>query len=360
MILEVTEELYLGDLISSNGKNTKNIKNRISKGIGIISQIMNILESTSFGPHYFEIAMLLRESLLVNGVTTNAEVWHNITESEMSEFESLDKLFFRRLLSVPKSTPIEALYLELGAIPMGIMIKARRLNYLHSVLRRNPDSMLYRFFVTQHNFPCKGDWTEIVKKDLEDFNITNSFDCIKSKSKDVFKKLVRQKSRDFALKKLTNMQQKHSKMKNLYYKEIKTQNYFSRDDIDNEQKKMLFQYRTRMAEYGENFRGGRKQVTCPLCNNHLDKQELSYTCSIITNKLEIQGEFTDIYSDHINKQTVETLQQITKLRKLIISDKHTLLPQLAHVSLGEQETAMPSAAQNLMCQPVPFSFENLD
>ena len=72
------------------------------------------------------------------------------------------------------------------------------------------------------------------------------------------------------------------------------------------------------------------------------------------------GEFTDIYSDHINKQTVETLQQITKLRKLIISDKHTLLPQLAHVSLGEQETAMPSAAQNLMCQPVPFSFENLD
>ena len=95
LIHEVTEELYLDDLISSDGKNTKNIKNRISKGIGIISQIMNILESTSFGPHYFEIAMLLRESLLVNGVTTNAEVWHNITESEMSEFESLDKLLYK-------------------------------------------------------------------------------------------------------------------------------------------------------------------------------------------------------------------------------------------------------------------------
>ena len=33
---------------------------------------------------------------------------------------------------------------------------------------------------------------------------------------------------------------------------------------------------------------------------------------------------------------------------------------LAHVSLGEQETASPSAAQNFMCQPVQFSFENLE
>ena len=204
---EATEELYLGDLISSDGKNSKNIKTRISKGIGLISQIMNILESTSFGPHYFEIAMLLRESLLVNGVTTNAEVWHNTTESEMAEFESLDKLFFRRLLGAPKSTPIEALYLELGAIPMGIIIKARRLNYLHNILSRDPDSMLYRFFITQHNFPSKGDWSEIVKKDLEDFDINNSFDFIKSKSKGVFKKLVKQKSREYALKKLKNLQQ---------------------------------------------------------------------------------------------------------------------------------------------------------
>ena len=70
---EVSEESYLGDLISSDGKNTKNIRNRISKGIGLISQIFNLLESASFGAHYFEIAMLLRESILVKEVTTNAE-----------------------------------------------------------------------------------------------------------------------------------------------------------------------------------------------------------------------------------------------------------------------------------------------
>ena len=43
----VTEDVYLGDVISSNGKNTKNITSRISKGLGKIIEIMNILENVS-------------------------------------------------------------------------------------------------------------------------------------------------------------------------------------------------------------------------------------------------------------------------------------------------------------------------
>ena len=36
-------DTYLGDIISSDGKNTLNIRNRVSRGNGIVSQIMNIL-----------------------------------------------------------------------------------------------------------------------------------------------------------------------------------------------------------------------------------------------------------------------------------------------------------------------------
>ena len=68
--------------------------------------------------------------------------------------------------------------------------------------------------------------------------------------------------------------------------------------------------------------------------------------NLLNNKLEIQGEFNDIYSDHINKQIAETLQQISELRKQILTEENTLLPPLAHVSLGEQFTAIPGAAQN--------------
>ena len=99
--------------------------------MGIVSKIMNILNTISFGKKYFEIARTLREAELINGILTNAEVWYGIKQSEIDELEEIDKLFLRRVLGAPDSSCIESLYLELGVIPIRVMIKARRLTYLH-------------------------------------------------------------------------------------------------------------------------------------------------------------------------------------------------------------------------------------
>ena len=44
-----------------------------------------------------------------------------MTKSEEEEFENLDKLFFRRLLEVPTTTPVEAYYLELGVLLISVI-----------------------------------------------------------------------------------------------------------------------------------------------------------------------------------------------------------------------------------------------
>ena len=54
------EQTYLGDLISSDGTHKKKVQERSNKGLGVINQIVNILESTFFGKYFFEIAMVLR------------------------------------------------------------------------------------------------------------------------------------------------------------------------------------------------------------------------------------------------------------------------------------------------------------
>ena len=216
---EVTEEKFLGDIISSDGKNHKNIKHRLSKGIGISTQIMNLLKITSFGSHYFEIAILLRDSMLINGMMTNAEVWYNFNEQDINEFEAIDKLFLKKLLSTPSSTPNEALYLELGILPIGVIVKARRINYL---LSRDTNIMVYSFFITQWYNPTRGDWTEQVKKDLVDFDLPIDFDFIQSKSKEAFKKMVKSKAKEYALNKLLNNKSKHSKMNELWYTDMET------------------------------------------------------------------------------------------------------------------------------------------
>ena len=146
---KVTEDTYLGDIISEDGRNTKNIRNRISKGVGIISQIMNMLETVTLGEHFFTTAVLLRESKFLNGILTNSEIWYGLTNDEIGELESLDRTLLRQIMKTPISTPIESLYLELGIMDIKTTIKARRLNYLYYLCKGKENKMLFQFFSTQ-------------------------------------------------------------------------------------------------------------------------------------------------------------------------------------------------------------------
>ena len=146
---EVYEDVYLGDLISSDGKNAKNIKARVSKGLGIVSQILNIFKITTFGKHEIEIGLMLRQSMLLNGMLTNGEIWYNVTKNDIRELEKVDLILLRQLLKTPVSTPKESFYLELGIHPIGNILKQRRINYLHYLLTRETNSLLFRFFQAQ-------------------------------------------------------------------------------------------------------------------------------------------------------------------------------------------------------------------
>ena len=221
----VQQDMYLGDLISCDGKNKKNIEKRISKGLGIISQILNLLEIVSFGSHYIEIALLLRESMFLNGVLYNSEVWYGLTKAEVSEFEKLDRLLLRKILGVPFSTPQEAFYLELGIVPISVILKTRRIQYLHNLTKRDDDTMIHQFLKVQWNNPTRGDWTETVRDNLNEFGISEDIDYLKSKTKDGFKNMVKKKARKIALIKLLNMKVTHSKMEKLEYEELKIQSY---------------------------------------------------------------------------------------------------------------------------------------
>ena len=96
---EVSEVEYLGDMITSDGKNRKNLKKRISRGMGAVTNISCILREVSFGKHYVQIALLLRETLFLSTLLFNVEVWYNITKSEIKELENLDVLLLRKILT---------------------------------------------------------------------------------------------------------------------------------------------------------------------------------------------------------------------------------------------------------------------
>ena len=97
----------------------------------------------NLGEHYFETVTLLRESVFLNGILTNAEIWYSLTKDEIKELEDLDLTLLRKVFKVPYSTPSEAYYLELGILSIETTIKKRRLNFFHYLLNRKEDEMLY-------------------------------------------------------------------------------------------------------------------------------------------------------------------------------------------------------------------------
>ena len=315
----VTEAVYLGDIIRKDGKNNSNIKDRVRKGLGIVTNIMNILETITFGSKYFEIAVTMRQALLINGILTNSEVWHGTTKAQFEELEEVDKLLIRRILNAPIYACIESLYLELGLTPIHIIIKGRRIKYLHYLLRLSESEMLFKVFQAQWNHPVKDDWTITVQQDLKDFKINLSLEEIKGKTEWSFKRLVKKKSNEYALDYLLKMKQKHSKMDNLQYEELKIQNYLKDENITVKEAQNLFKYRTKVARFKENFKNMYEEKGCPFCLIQPDTQSHCVQCPIIKESINIKGDYSDIFSEDIPKEISQTLLDITKFRENILS-----------------------------------------
>ena len=146
----VSELVYLGDIVTNCGRNMTNIKSRVSKGIGIIGQIFTILESVTFGSHFFTIALHLGQSMLLNSVLVNCEAWYDLSTKELKEISQLDSMFFTRLCRLPSSSPKIAFFLEFGEFDIETTIKSRRVIYWHSILTQKRNQFVYSFAMTQY------------------------------------------------------------------------------------------------------------------------------------------------------------------------------------------------------------------
>ena len=318
---DVSYDTYLGEIISADGKNTRNIRKRISRGLGAINQIMNLVSLINLGEYYFDIVVLLRESLFLNSILTNAEIWYNITKEELKELEDLDVTLLRKIFNAQRSTPKEAYYLELGILSIGTIIKKRRLNYFHYLITRDKNEMLYSFFITQFHNPCQGDWTEQAKLDFEDFGIDLDIETLQRKSKESFKTDTKLKAAEYELERLLVIKEKHTKMQNLSYTELKMQGYLKMKGMSKDIAQSLFKWRVRMAPFGQNFRGGQMSIICPICNNHVDCQSLIGSCKVLMNEIDTRFEIEDIYKEQIDLETGRKVIKIEEARKKIIELK---------------------------------------
>ena len=281
----VDNEKYVGDIITDDGKHSLNVTARRSKGIGMCSEITNILDGLCLGAHYFKVAMMLRTTMLLQVLLSNAETWLRLLDKDMKKLEGVDRIFLRKIMHAPKSTPTVALYLETGCVPITYTIKYKRIMFLHHILTRETDSLISQVYQAQVQKPVKGDWCLVVREDLSTLGLDHLNDeKIKEMSKDALQKVVKENINKTALHNLKLEKNKLKKLNDERYTELSMQSYLlTGSSLSTRNKRLSFRWRTKTINVGYNM--GMKDAMCPLCKLSKDTQEHLLTCPVVKGRL---------------------------------------------------------------------------
>ena len=315
----VAKDKYLGDVISTTGKNTDNVNARNEKSNGIVKQIIAILDDICFGPFHFEVAVILRNSLFLSSVLVNSEAWYDVTESDIEVLEQADENLLRKILEAPITTPKCMLYLETGCKPVRYIVMTRRLLFFHYILNEEENSLISRFYRSQANNPYQGDWCTTVMTNLEELEIMIDVKQIKECSKNQFKTLVDKSITRAALAYLNQEKETKSKVLHIEYKKLKMEN------ILNQTNTVLI--RSRMLEVGENYKRNKKKSECPLCKDKTlpDSQAHLLICpeleenDIVRKKVEYDDLFKNNLEDQA--QVANIILRKFKMRKKILKKR---------------------------------------
>ena len=321
------EERYLGDQLTKNAKHAQTISKRRAKGFGIIADITQILEAIGDSTKRVKVGLQLRQAWFVNALLVNMEVWHNVLQKDIEVITQLDNYLMRKILKAHSKVPTELLYLETGTIPVEYVIKSRRINYLHTILRRDKKELIARVYNVQKENPSKGDWSSIIKNDMETIGLKMSENEIAEIGQTRFKTVVKKLVRNASFKHLQEKKEKHTKIKNIEYKEFKLQNYYESRLFTAEEAAILFNLR------GQSINGVKMCAKTNFQNDLLCKlgcqveDSLSHIFECQKIKSDKNSKFSSVFlSVNKQKEAVTTFQQRMVTRTRILEADHTSTP----------------------------------
>ena len=300
------EQKYLGDLISRDGKHDKNILMRKNKSIGIINQIMEILDSVYFGKYHFEVALILRSSLLLSSILLNSEAWVNLSHNNIRSLEQIDEVLLSRILESEPNTSNAMKYLELGLYPIRFELMKRNILFLQYILKQEKSSMIYQVLKATWENPIKNDFIKTCEKYLDILDIKLSFQEIENMSVWSFKKLVKSKTKAAGLKYLLGQKERQSKTVLIQYDELTIQEYL----VDGHCKKILsqliFKARSQTLDIKMQQKWKYADKICKGCKTREESGEeillcenLNYGNSVAENPIRYDWFFSSTVSDMV-------------------------------------------------------------
>ena len=322
------QETYLGDKIDKSGKIKPTIDSRVARGHGAVTNILAIVNEVPLGHWRIEAGLQLRQAMFLNGTLFNSEAWQGISDGDIEQLEKVDEALLRGLLKAHSKAPLESLFLETGCTPIKYIIKSRRISYLHTILQKDDEELVREVFEAQKDDPTPGDYSQLVANDCEQIGLNMTHSEISIMEKEKFKNCVKTKIRIAAFKYLKEIQQSHSKVKDIEYLKYEPSSYLSSPLFNKDDTQMLFSLRTRTVRgIRKDFSGMYSDLSCPLGCGTPDTLPHVLSCTELKSQLQSQSVaaseiiYEDIFSKDIGKQkqVTEMYTQLIKIREDILN-----------------------------------------
>ena len=104
-----------------------------------IIELMAICREVVFGRKQTEVMLLLYRFVFLLRLLYNCEAWSNLSKNDIKSLQTSQLSYLRCVMEVSNSTPVAALYLELGSLPVKYEIEIKQLLFLKRILDKEAD-----------------------------------------------------------------------------------------------------------------------------------------------------------------------------------------------------------------------------
>ena len=321
---------YLGEMISRDGRNEKNLRARFDKVKMAVRSIITCRNNAIFQNIATKTILQLHDSQTLSSLLYNSETW-TLTAADRKLLDQMELYAWKRMIGLPNTTPTAAIIHTTGSLYASIRIDIKQLLYLQKVLHKEDYKWAKKFLLLLNDQDYG--WAKQINNTITQWNLETDWEIIQKLTVGEWRRLVFQAAEEQNLKRLKeeclskNRNETKQKTKRKYLEAVLNNPGYKRTPsplIWENQKiiatRALIMGRAGMLQCANNFSTKFKTETCADCGVADDESHRINDCvrwDMINMKgAESKINFNDIYTDDTEKcQTV--LRQIIKMWDLV-------------------------------------------
>ena len=303
---------YLGDIVTNDGKNLKNLEARKNKTFAATCCLNSIAQTSVLRKIETKVLLELHEKVILSALLTNAEAW-TLGKGEKDELERIEIQTLKMLFDLPIHTPTPAIIYSFGTLYTTLRTEKKRMMYLHRTIRKHDSSWPKKTLLILNQLNLG--WARSINEALSDLDLPTDYSVIKEMTKNQWKRIVDAKieikNRNRLIGDCYKMENNNKirKTKTAHITDIIEDSAYERGpptellQCNKLETKTLIIARFGMLECGKNYKGTKSEM-CNSCNKIDDENHRLNDCPIYKNvnffDTQSRVEFADIYSTDIN------------------------------------------------------------